>query len=78
MIERELKIYFQDLSWEPPRKVNGQLSQYILRVKYIDKKNDHILDQRDYCQARKEIFLETVGPLLNLFSNSSRASRARS
>lgn len=67
----------QDLSWEPPRKVNGKLSHYILRVRMMEK-NDQILDQRDYClQRKKNIFptLQSINQFSNPVQRSNRQSR---
>lgn len=37
------------MSWEPPKKANGNLTLYMIKVK-MQKVNQEILSQRDYCQ----------------------------
>lgn len=38
------------LTWDPPRKINGKLSHYIVKIKMVDLPYD---SQRDYCQQRE-------------------------
>lgn len=40
----------QKITWEPPKKVNGQLSYYMVRAKLLERSYP---THRDYCLTRE-------------------------
>lgn len=42
---------FQTISWEPPKKANGKLTIYVIKVT-LAYDDEQLLDQRNYCDER--------------------------
>lgn len=61
------------VTWEPPRRINGELSHYIVKVRMVESTE---VNPRDYCKQRK--FSERLmDRLLNFSFHSTRTIRNR-
>lgn len=43
------------MTWEPPKKINGDLKNYVVRAKLVDS-NEGVIDQRNYCDLPPTAF----------------------
>lgn len=60
------------VTWKPPKKINGELSHYVVKIRMLEITDDN---PRDYCQQREYFGLSSEASTNNFRSQLSRTTK---